>query len=229
MKVVAVIFTLVAAGSATIAQTQAPKGCPADPPPILKQEWQGSALPKAVMDRKPELVEKLLSQGASPDEKDNWGNPPLINALTPFRRTEPAGIVPPKEQQALIAAENHAQIAIATSLMNHHADLNAKAPNGGTTPLMLLITHGYGMAANLKLIRLMIAHKANLNLQDDSGDTALLIATRLGNSQVAKLLLNNNADPNLANCRGETPLKIAQNSPDHELISLFSSYKPKVN
>ena len=198
--------------------------CPPNVLPETPTQWHGSALHQAVMDHDLKLVNQLLAQGASPDERDNGGNPPLITALTPGRRLQPHGVIPEEAHAASIADENRAQVAMASALISHNADVNAQT-RIGITPLMQLIMGGYGVTADLRLARLMIDHHADLNLRDSFGDTALLLALQLGKLDLARLLAHSGADPNIANCRQETALKAALSTHDVAMVRLLQSQK----
>ena len=70
-------------------------------------------------------------------------------------------------------------------------------------------------------MELLLKHKANVNVQDEEGNTPLHRATwSLGGSDSSmKLLLEYNANPNIQNKRGETPLHLLRYSA--AMIPLF--------
>ncbi|MGF1549592.1 MAG: ankyrin repeat domain-containing protein [Sphingomonadaceae bacterium] len=88
-----------------------------------------------------------------------------------------------------------------------------------TTPGVAVINHrdrsGQGalhyVAAerDLTWLRFLLHHGANPDLADDDGDTALILATRLGWVEGAEALIAHEADVDRANDRGETPLIVA--------------------
>ena len=77
------------------------------------------------------------------------------------------------------------------------------ADNQGVTPLML--------AANVGLmhaVHLLLHAKANLELKDKNGHTALHYAAFNRNANVTKALLDAGADVNARNIKGKTPLEV---------------------
>jgi Ankyrin repeats (many copies) len=53
-----------------------------------------------------------------------------------------------------------------------------------------------------QIVNLLLAHKADPNKQDYSGETALYTAVHIGNFQLVELLLRNGADANIQNKSG---------------------------
>jgi len=62
----------------------------------------------------------------------------------------------------------------------------------------------------------------NLNASDDSGNTALHIAARIGASDIVSLLIAQGAEKNVQNNQGRTPLLIAAKNDDLKVIELLS-------
>jgi ankyrin repeat protein len=131
-----------------------------------------------------EALTLLLEAGARLDARENWyGETPLIWA----------------------AAENHAEAV--TLLVQRGADVNGRSsrqsfrsrrngqsilPLGSWTPIM------YAARENaLDAGRALVAARADLNLTDPDGATALVIAIINGNYDFAGLLLDAGADPNI--------------------------------
>jgi hypothetical protein len=65
-------------------------------------------------------------------------------------------------------------------------------------------------AGDLKNLAAALDKLTDVNSRDDTGSTALLLATRHGQTQAVKLLLANGADPNIADSQGITPLIAAR-------------------
>ena len=71
-----------------------------------------------------------------------------------------------------------------------NCDVNARAPNGAT-PLMIAIHYG----ADMDAINLILDHpECELDLQSESGLTALHVAAKEGDPDILKSLLDHNAD-----------------------------------
>jgi uncharacterized protein len=77
-------------------------------------------------------------------------------------------------------------------------------PKGDWTPLMYAARQGALSAA-----RVLIESRADLNLSDPDGTSALMFAIINGHYDVAELLLQRGADPNLPDRTGMTPLYAA--------------------
>lgn len=54
----------------------------------------------------------------------------------------------------------------------------------GQTALMLAVSHG-----RMDMVRALLAHGAEVNIQDDEGSTALMCASEHGHVEIVKLLL----------------------------------------
>ncbi len=78
-------------------------------------------------------------------------------------------------------------------LLNQGANVNyvkVLDDGTGTTPLITAVKKG-----NVDIIKVLIAHRVDVNLKDGSGNTALYYAALKGNKDAAKLLLENGARP----------------------------------
>jgi ankyrin repeat protein len=87
---------------------------------------------------------------------------------------------------------------------------------------------GYGtavmaavMSGNIAILEKLVSLKANLNLSDSHGETALLYAVLFNKNDVAKLLIKAGADISLKDDRGKTALDIANFNKNTELIILL--------
>lgn len=69
------------------------------------------------------------------------------------------------------------------------------------------------------------------DIQDNDGNSALIIVTNYGQSAIAKKLLDKGADPNIYNMKGETPLIIVadQNLPDTTIADVLIKHGAEVN
>ncbi len=108
---------------------------------------------------------------------------------------------------ALYQAVNYGTNEIIEYLLSlETVDVNATADYHGTTPLMLAAR----FKRNLKICRLLIDAKADLNIQQDDGDTALISAAIMaavyGSKEIVDLLIKSGADLNIQNNAGNTAL-----------------------
>lgn len=86
--------------------------------------------------------------------------------------------------------------------VNTHQVAAQELVNNGYTPLAL----AEFAADHNKMIQLLIAHGADVNLRGITGTTPLFWAVMRGQKDDVKFLLDHGADPNLANSFGDTPL-----------------------
>ncbi|XP_078107517.1 KN motif and ankyrin repeat domain-containing protein 1a [Sander vitreus] len=84
---------------------------------------------------------------------------------------------------ALAAVESPKDMRIVDELFSK-GDVNARASQAGQTGLMLAVSHG-----RMDMVRALLAHGADVNIQDDEGSTALMCASEHGHVEIVKLLL----------------------------------------
>ncbi|XP_029999117.1 KN motif and ankyrin repeat domain-containing protein 1a [Sphaeramia orbicularis] len=84
---------------------------------------------------------------------------------------------------ALAAVETAKDMHIVEELFSK-GDVNARASQAGQTGLMLAVSHG-----RMDMVRALLAHGAEVNIQDDEGSTALMCASEHGHVEIVKLLL----------------------------------------
>lgn len=66
---------------------------------------------------------------------------------------------------------------------------------------------------DIKIIKTLLQHKANINQQNENGETPLAKAAQTGNADIFEYLLQNGADPAMTDQQGKTALEhIAPNS-----------------
>jgi len=112
----------------------------------------------------------------------------------------------------LMSATSHNKLPVVKYLIAHGADVNAKwsktkcCDMGGTTALML--------ARSTSCASLLIDAGANVNASDESGSTALMHASEIGNRTLVKLLISKSAIVNVKNKDGETPVTLSRDHPD---------------
>jgi ankyrin repeat protein len=83
----------------------------------------------------------------------------------------------------------------------------------------------YGPRQSIQFLTLLIAYKADVNLRDEQGFTALMEAARTGNPEVVKFLLEHQADATLTDCEGKTAIQIAQSFNQTEVVRILESAK----
>ncbi|XP_015726213.1 KN motif and ankyrin repeat domain-containing protein 4 isoform X2 [Coturnix japonica] len=118
----------------------------------------------------------------------------------------------------LAAAETDEDMAVVMRLLKE-GDVNVRAAQGGQTALMLGVSH-----EREAMVRALLACQADINMQDERGSTALMVACRQGSTNMVRLLL---AQPGcqlaLTDKDGDTALSIAQRSGHEDIIALLHS------
>ncbi len=112
---------------------------------------------------------------------------------------------------------NHRKaINIMKTLLDNNADVNFSSSNGNTP----LITASYNsdMIQSIEKVKLLLTKGPNLNLVNDKGETALMLAAGKGNTTVVKLLLDKGADVSIRNGAGETAMSYAERSGKNAII-----------
>jgi uncharacterized protein len=159
----------------------------------------GRELQMATFKNDVQAIGTLLSQGVSPNVRDDYGYTPLMIA----------------------AKEGYAE-AVST-LLNAGADPNVR-DRRGRTPLMAAIENGHNSIALLLLSR-----GARPNAQWEYGYTALIPAAGSGAVSVVNALLERGANPNIEAYEGGTPLMAAASAGSLPVVELLLSAGAKVD
>ncbi len=99
------------------------------------------------------------------------------------------------------------------------ADVNAREPAGQATPLMVAAVYGETDAA-----KLLIDHKAKLDLKNKDGATALHIASFFAHPRTAKLLVDRGADTTIKTNNGDTALQTVSGEWNDDLEGLYKFF-----
>lgn len=141
------------------------------------------------------MVERLLQLGANPNAKAQDGIPALVAAMS-------------MGDQALMPVTGfHPNVEIATLLLDHGANPDALNKNW-QTPLMAAACFG-----DEKLVKLFIDHKANVNIGNKFGMTALMYSR---STAKVEMLIAAGASVNDKDMSGKTALyySTTRNDPD---------------
>ncbi len=79
----------------------------------------------------------------------------------------------------------------------------------------------YGQVELVKMIELLLKNGANVNLQNEKGETALVVATQSAKMNIAKILIESGADVNIKTKDKINALYVAQKKKNAELIELL--------
>jgi hypothetical protein len=150
------------------------------------------------------MVSHLLELGANPNAKTPKGSPALIEAI----------------ESGLMRWGRPPSLEITTLLLDHGANPNAMDKNW-RTPLMAAAFTG-----NDKVVKILIAHKANVNIGSRFGNTALMEARGLS---VVKQLISAGSPVNDKNVNGRTALHWAAWRGDPEVVKALVEAGASVN
>ena len=164
------------------------------------------------------MAELLISAGANPNLSNDYGISPLYMACT----NNSAGMVDKllkagaeSNISAFMQCAKAGNLETVNALLSRGADVNAKEPRWGQTPLMWAVA-----AKHPEVVRALIDHKADVNARSKSGFTPLMFAAQQGDIEISKMLLSAGANVNAVTPRGDTPLLVASIS-GHEPMSIF--------
>ncbi|XP_067377474.1 KN motif and ankyrin repeat domain-containing protein 1a isoform X2 [Channa argus] len=120
---------------------------------------------------------------------------------------------------ALAAMETPKDMQIVEELFSK-GDVNARASQAGQTGLMLAVSHG-----RMDMVRALLAHGADVNVQDDEGSTALMCASEHGHVEIVKLLLAQpGCDATLSDSDGSNALSIALEAGHKDIAVLLYAH-----
>lgn len=177
------------------------------------------------------MTKKLLAAGAEANAALFSGETPLMVAaregnLATLSALLSAGADPNAQeknagQNALMWAISERHSEITKELVDHKADVNI-ASRYGATPLM------FAAQGDVESARTLLAAGANPNaIVPESGQTALIIASTMGQVDVVNALLDKGADPNIKDGNTFTALHAAVRDSDYglERSSISNSVK----
>nr|XP_023030075.1 ankyrin repeat domain-containing protein 17-like [Leptinotarsa decemlineata] len=113
---------------------------------------------------------------------------------------------------------------LAQVLLAMHANVEDRGIKGECTPLMEAASAGH-----LDIVRLLVAHGADVNAQSTSGNTPLMYGCAGGHTEVVKFLLENGANVEDHNENGHTPLMEAASAGHVGLAKILLNHGAGIN
>ncbi|XP_009700079.1 PREDICTED: KN motif and ankyrin repeat domain-containing protein 4, partial [Cariama cristata] len=119
----------------------------------------------------------------------------------------------------LATAETGEDMEVVMKLLKE-GDVNLRAAQGGQTALMLGVSHERD-----DMVRALLSCQADVNLQDEEGTTALMVACRQGNADIVKLLLDQpGCQVALTDKGGNSALSLAQRAARGDIAALLRAH-----
>jgi ankyrin repeat protein len=114
----------------------------------------------------------------------------------------------------LLLAVYRGNYKVAQKLIELGANVNFVSESG--TVLMAAI-----FKADEEMFKLVLNSNADINLQDNQGNTPLMFAVLVSNERFVSELLNRNADKKIQNKEGQTAFMLAVQSSNEKIINLL--------
>uniref|UniRef100_A0A3Q2QY49 KN motif and ankyrin repeat domains 1b n=1 Tax=Fundulus heteroclitus TaxID=8078 RepID=A0A3Q2QY49_FUNHE len=119
----------------------------------------------------------------------------------------------------LAAVESPEDMRVVEQLFTK-GDVNDKAIQAGQTALMLAVSHG-----RMDMVQALLAHGAQVNVQDDEGSTALMCASEHGHADIVKLLLAQpDCDATLTDSDDSSALSVALEAGHNDIAVLLYAH-----
>jgi ankyrin repeat protein len=183
-----------------------------------------------------EMAQLLVDSGAGVNTRASNGSYPLhaaafhdkVTTLLLSRGANPNALTEKGFTVLYFSAGSDYGAASAEALLSHGADPNAKITSGRTA-----LHQAAGQGA-IKVIEVLLAHKADINAIDNAGYTPLYGAISYGVGKggigVVEVLVKNGAKINVKNDRdGETPFHKAISRGNIDVVQLLISHGADVN
>jgi uncharacterized protein len=132
---------------------------------------------------------------------------------------------PNPDRELLRAAEGN-DVRRARHWLNHGADINTRHTNNDT-PLIIAAQEGHEEMTRFLLRRRRV--KADLSLQNNRGESALIAAVKAGNTKICSQLLNAGAPADLQDENGATAVFNAAAKGSDDAIDALAAAKADLN
>jgi ankyrin repeat protein/Tfp pilus assembly protein PilF len=182
-----------------------------------------------------EIMEMLLAKGADVNASGDWNRTALMFANTPAKvdlLVRSGADLEAKDEYgetALMHAAERGDAAVVRSLLDRGADVNAIDKKGDNSLLTSIDSEnlrtdekGRVLQSRLEVTRRLLQAKGlKVDAQNLDGETALMRAVRLENSEMVSALLSKGADANRTDVFGDTAVTIAYQKANNELEKLM--------
>ena len=162
-------------------------------PDAAVDDW--TALEKASINNKCDVIKVLMEAGADPNRADEDGFTPLY----------------------WTAKNGHA--GAADTLIECGA-LHDKADKSGCTPL-----HCAAQSGHREVLSVLLKRGSNPGRACDKGNTSLHVASKCGHQEIVEIIIAFGVDPNASNFEGESPLMVATRSGNTNVVRVFLDHK----
>ena len=162
-------------------------------PDTVVDGW--TALEKASIDNRCDVIKVLVESGADPNRADEDGFMCLY----------------------WTAKNGHADASETLIACGAHYN---KADKYGSTPL-----HYAAQSGHKDVVGVLLKNGADPERPCDKGNTPLHVASISGHQEIVELIMAHGVDPNPTNFRGETPLIVATRSGNTNVIKVFLEHK----
>lgn len=177
------------------------------------------------------VVDILLSKGAKEDlQVSGWNSPLFIACRQGHENIVKLLLNYSKDvlKDSDIAPSLHAAIengndAIVELLLQNGAEANAKETLSKEYPLNMAATHG-----NVKIIKLLLDRRADVDIETKSGCTPLILASKHDHVLAAQCLLENKADVNKKDNYGKSSLFYACRYGHLDIVKLLLKHKADI-
>lgn len=171
-----------------------------------------------------EVVEVLLANHAEIDAKDKKGRSALQVAAYWGQQDVAKLLLGSKAEFGIHDVAACGEIGKVNALLAENPGLASKVDSDGNTPL-----HGAARNDHKDVVKVLLAHGAEVNAKDNEGATPLHLAAGRGNKDVAELLLANKAEVNAKRRGDATPLHNAASGGHKDVMRLLLAHEADVN
>jgi ankyrin repeat protein/nucleoside phosphorylase len=140
-------------------------------------------------------------------------------------RDEETGVAKGQDVSLLYAFCIKEFISCAIHLLESGIDPN----EAGISAQYPIIAAVQGLRSPVKMVEVLVQKRADVNVKDKNGWTALHMAARCGNQAVARLLLRHRAHTNAKTHDGESAISIAVKNDQEAIVRLLEEYDVKID